>query len=171
MSYLSRDDPNVADIIDREGTRIENTIDLVAAENHCPRSHMEALGSVFNMKAAEGYPGNRFHAGCIYADELEALAKQCTEQEDAANKVERQVGKSAAALLLRSRIGKRFDALVTGASSKGTWVRLLSVPVEGKLVQGFEGVDVGDRMRVQLIGIDVERGYIDFKRVGSSRRG
>ena len=102
-------------------------------------------------------------------DELEALAKHCTEQEDAANKVERQVGKSAAALLLRSRIGEQFDALVTGASSKGTWVRLLNVPVEGKLVQGFEGVDVGDRMRVQLIGIDVERGYIDFKHVGSSR--
>jgi exoribonuclease-2 len=103
-------------------------------------------------------------------DELEALASHCTEQEDAANKVERQVGKSAAALLLRSRIGERFDALVTGASSKGTWVRLLNVPVEGKLVQGFEGVDVGDRMRVQLIGIDVERGYIDFRHVGSSRR-
>jgi exoribonuclease R len=81
-------------------------------------------------------------------DELKALAKQCTEKEDAANKVERQVGKSAAALLLLSRIGERFDALVTGASSKGTWVRLLTVPVEGKLMQGFEGADVGDRMRV-----------------------
>ena len=74
MSYLLEDDPEVATIISREGTRIENTIDLVAAENHCPRSLMEALGSVFNMKAAEGYPGNRFHAGCIHADELEALA-------------------------------------------------------------------------------------------------
>jgi hypothetical protein len=77
--------------------------------------------------------------------------------------------KSAAALLLRSRVGERFDALVTGASSKGTWVRLLHVPVEGKLVQGFEGVDVGDRMRVQLISVDVGRGYIDFRHVGSSR--
>jgi VacB/RNase II family 3'-5' exoribonuclease len=102
-------------------------------------------------------------------DELEALAKHCTVKEDAANKVERQVGKSAAALLLRSRIGERFDALVTGASSKGTWVRLLNVPVEGKLMQGFEGADVGDRMRVQLIEVDVERGYIDFRRVGSAR--
>jgi len=82
--------------------------------------------------------------------------------EDAANKVERQAGKSAAALLLRSRIGERFDALVTGASSRGTWVRLLNVPVEGKLVQGFECMDVGDRMRVQLISVDVERGYIDY---------
>ncbi len=74
MSYLSQDDPEVATIINRERTRIENTIDLIAAENHCPRSLMEALGSVFNMKAAEGYPGNRFHAGCIHADDLEALA-------------------------------------------------------------------------------------------------
>jgi glycine hydroxymethyltransferase len=74
MSYLSQDDPEVAAIINRERTRIENTIDLVAAENHCPQSLMEALGSVFNMKAAEGYPGNRFHAGCIHADEVETLA-------------------------------------------------------------------------------------------------
>ena len=91
-------------------------------------------------------------------------------QEDAANKVERQVGKSAAALLLESRIGEQFDAIVTGASEKGTWARLLTIPVEGKVVRGFEGVDVGDRIRVQLVDVDVERGFIDFKRVGSSRR-
>jgi len=101
--------------------------------------------------------------------ELDVLAKHLTEQEDAANKVERQVGKSAAALLLESRIGEQFASIVTGASEKGTWVRLLSVPVEGKLVQGFEGVDVGDRIHVQLIAVDVERGYIDFGKVGSSR--
>ena len=73
------------------------------------------------------------------SDELEALAQHCTEQEDAARKVERQVGKSAAAMMLQSRIGERFDAIVTGASEKGTWARLLTVPVEGKLVGGFEG--------------------------------
>jgi VacB/RNase II family 3'-5' exoribonuclease len=102
-------------------------------------------------------------------DELEALAKHCTQEEDAANKVERQVGKSAAALLLESRIGEQFDAIVTGASSKGTWVRLLNVPVEGRVVHGFEGIDVGDRIRVQLIFTDVERGYIDFRKVAPSR--
>jgi VacB/RNase II family 3'-5' exoribonuclease len=102
-------------------------------------------------------------------DELAVLAEHFTEAEDAANKVERQVGKSAAALLLAPRIGEQFDAIVTGASSKGTWVRLLNVPVEGKLVQGFSGLDVGDRVRVQLIDTNVERGYIDFKQVGSSR--
>ncbi len=104
-------------------------------------------------------------------DELDVLAAHCTAAEDAANKVERQVGKSAAALLLELRIGELFDAIVTGASEKGTWVRLLDVPVEGKLVQGFEGMDVGHRMRVQLIDTNVERGYIDFKKVGSSRHG
>ena len=82
-------------------------------------------------------------------DELDELAKHCTEEEDAANKVERQVGKSAAALLLEPRIGERFDAIVTGASDKGTWARLLDIPVEGKVVQGFEGMDVGDQVRVQ----------------------
>jgi len=103
---------------------------------------------------------------CPYApDELQALAKHCTEEEDAADKVERQVQKSAAALLLESRIHEQFEAIVTGASDKGTWVRLLPLPVEGKLVQGFDGLDVGDRVRVELVSIDVERGFIDFKSV------
>ena len=76
------------------------------------------------------------------------------------------MGKSAAALLLEPRIGQRFDAIVTGASPKGTWVRILHPPVEGKLVHGFEDLDVGDRVRVELIGTDVDRGFIDFARAG-----
>jgi exoribonuclease-2 len=99
-------------------------------------------------------------------NDLQSLATHCTEQEDAAKKVERQVEKSAAAMLLESRIGERFDAIVTGAAAKGTWVRLFHPPIEGRLVQGFKGVDVGHRIRVQLIHTDVERGYIDFKKVG-----
>jgi VacB/RNase II family 3'-5' exoribonuclease len=102
-------------------------------------------------------------------DELDVLAAHCTQAEDAANKVERQVEKSAAALLLESRIGEQFDSIVTGASEKGTWVRLLEVPVEGKLVDGFEGMDVGDRIRVQLISVKVQQGFIDFKKVSSSK--
>ena len=94
--------------------------------------------------------------------ELGILATHCTEQEDNANKVERQVAKAAAALLLRSRIGEEFEGFVTGASAKGTWVRLLAVPVEGRLVRGFRGVDVGDRVQVRLLSVDVERGFIDF---------
>ena len=97
--------------------------------------------------------------------ELEALAKHCTKEEDAAKKVERQVRKSAAAVLLESRIGEKFDAIVTGAADKGTWVRLLDPPIEGRLEKGFKGLDVGQRLRVQLVRTDVERGYIDFKKV------
>jgi hypothetical protein len=85
--------------------------------------------------------------------------------EDAAKKVERQVEKSAAAIVLESRINQWFDAIVTGASAKGTWVRLLHPPVEGRLVSGFEGLDVGHKIRVQLMHTDVERGFIDFKKV------
>ena len=101
-------------------------------------------------------------------DDLDVLAAHCTKAEDAANKVERQVAKSAAALLFESRIGERFDAIVTGASEKGTWVRLLNVPVEGKLVDGFEGVDVADRLRVELESVNVQQGFIDFKNVNGS---
>ena len=97
-------------------------------------------------------------------EELQQLAQHCTEAEDAANKVERQVRKSAAAVLLSSRVGERFDAIVTGASAKGTWVRVLRPPVEGKLVRGFDGLDIGDRLRVKLVSVDVAAGYIDFVR-------
>ena len=112
------------------------------------------------LKAAMAGPARPYEN-----DELAALAKHCTEEEDAAKKVERQVTKSAAAILLESRIGEQFDAIVTGASDKGTWVRLLLLPIEGRLESGFEGLDVGQRLRVQLVRTDVERGYIDFKRV------
>jgi VacB/RNase II family 3'-5' exoribonuclease len=100
-------------------------------------------------------------------DELNLLAIHCTAAEDAANKVERQVGKSAAALLLEDRIGEHFEGVVTGASQKGTWVRLLTIPVEGKVVSGYEGMDVGHRVHVKLSSVDVQRGFIDFKKTNS----
>jgi VacB/RNase II family 3'-5' exoribonuclease len=100
-----------------------------------------------------------------YSDaELQAIAEHCTEREDAANKVERLVRKAAAALLLQPRIGERFDAIVTGASEKGTWVRIRRPPVEGRLERGYEGLDVGDRVRVKLVHTDPARGFIDFAR-------
>jgi len=74
MAYLEEDDPVLADLVSREAQRLENTIDLIAAESHCPRSIMEALGSVFTTKTIEGYPGRRFHAGCVHADAVERLA-------------------------------------------------------------------------------------------------
>jgi len=96
--------------------------------------------------------------------ELVELAKHCTDREDAATKVERRVRKSAAALLLSGRIGEAFDAIVTGASPKGTWVRLFQPPAEGRLERGCQGLDVGDHVRVKLVHTDVERGFIDFAR-------
>jgi VacB/RNase II family 3'-5' exoribonuclease len=92
------------------------------------------------------------------------LARHCTEQEHNAEKVERQVRKSAAALLLLHRIGERFPGLVTGASAKGTWVRIPAPPVEGRVVRGFRGLDVGDHVTVELASVDVDRGFIDFQR-------
>lgn len=97
-------------------------------------------------------------------EELSQIAHRCTEQENEANKVERHVKKAAAALLLENRIGDHFDAVVTGASSKGTWVRLCRLGVEGRLEKGWQGLDVGDRVRVRLIETDAERGFIDFAR-------
>jgi len=96
------------------------------------------------------------------SQELMELARHCTQQEDAARKVERQVRKSAAAQLLSSHIGETYDALVTGASEKGTWVRLLKVPAEGMLICRSQKVAVGDQVRVQLVSLNVERGFIDF---------
>ena len=98
-------------------------------------------------------------------DELVELARHCTEKENDANKVERLVAKSAAAMLLSSRIGDQFDAMCTGAADKGTWVRIFHPPIEGRLLYGYEGVDVGNRLRVQLVHTDVEKGYIDFKKI------
>lgn len=95
---------------------------------------------------------------------LDELARHCTDMEDEAHKVERLVKKAAAALVLQSRVGETFDAIVTGAAKKGTWVRVFQPPIEGRLERGFEGLDVGDRVRVRLVSTDVHRGHIDFAR-------
>jgi exoribonuclease-2 len=94
--------------------------------------------------------------------ELDRLALHCTGQEDAAQKVERRMRKSEAALLLESHVGQRFDAIVTGSSPRGVWVRVFSPPAEGKLVSGANALKVGQKLRVKLIATDVERGFIDF---------
>lgn len=95
---------------------------------------------------------------------LQAIAQHCTEQESHANAVERQVLKAAATFLLQDRIGDVFDAIVTGAAPKGTFVRIAQPLLEGRLVRGFEQADVGDALRVRLVALDAERGHIDFER-------
>ena len=99
-----------------------------------------------------------------YTDQtLHAIAQRCSTQEDAARKVERTMRKKAAALLMEDRIGDSFPAIVTGASEKGTYVRLLRPPVEGRLIGDTRGLDVGVTVRVRLARVDSERGYIDFE--------
>jgi len=99
-------------------------------------------------------------------EQLEQIAKECTLKEDEVKKLERQVEKSANAMLLQSRISEEFDAIVSVASTKGTWVRLLQPHVEGKLVKGYNGLKVGQKLKVRLLKINVEEGFIDFERVG-----
>jgi VacB/RNase II family 3'-5' exoribonuclease len=97
-------------------------------------------------------------------DDLDAIAKHCMDREDAANRVERQVRKAAAAIVLQSRRGEQFDAIVTGASDKGTWVRVRHPLVEGRLEGSTRGLEVGDHVRVRLVRTVPEKGFIDFER-------
>jgi VacB/RNase II family 3'-5' exoribonuclease len=149
--------------VERAGEQIDGHFGLAAKDythSTAPNRRFPDLTTQRMVKAAlAGRPSPETY------DELKALAQHCTEQEDNAAKVERQVQKSAAALLLASRIGDRFDGIVTGASEKGTWVRVTRPSVEGKVVQGAAGLDVGDRVQVRLVHTDVANGFIDFARI------
>lgn len=94
--------------------------------------------------------------------ELGALAEHCTTQEDAAQKVERRMRKSEAALLLESHVGQQYDGIVTGSSESGQWVRIFTPPAEGRLEPGPRALQVGEQIRVRLVSTDVARGFIDF---------
>ena len=108
------------------------------------------------LKALPGKP---------YTDEeLDGIARNCTLKEDAARKVRRDMDKRMAAVALRSRVGQKFDGVVTGVTPKGVFVRVLRPPVEGRLMHGEHGLDVGDRVRVTLLSTDPQRGFIDFGR-------
>lgn len=101
-----------------------------------------------------------------YSDtELDAIAKNCTEKGDAERKVERQMSKRMAAIAMSRHIGDTFDAIVTGATPKGTFVRIMQPHIEGLLAEGAKGLDVGDKLKVKLTRTDVQRGYIDFAKV------
>ena len=93
-----------------------------------------------------------------------AIAANATAKEDAAKKVERDMAKRLAAVAMQRRIGEVFDAIVTGATDHGTFVRALQPRIEGLLIQGDQGLDVGDKLRVKLVRTDVQKGYIDFAR-------
>jgi exoribonuclease-2 len=100
-----------------------------------------------------------------YSDaELTAIAANCTEKENAASKIEREMAKRLAAVSMQNRIGTIYDAIITGVTKNGTFVRALQPQVEGLLAQGAKGLDVGDRLRVKLVRTDVQHGFIDFAR-------
>jgi exoribonuclease-2 len=97
--------------------------------------------------------------------ELSEIATHCTEREDAARKVERLMRKVVAASLLTRRVGEVFEGIITGAAPKGTYVRLLKFPAEGRVIRGMQGIDVGDRVQVKLVSADVQKGFIDLERL------
>jgi exoribonuclease-2 len=99
-------------------------------------------------------------------EELDGIARNCTLKEDAARKVQRAMTKRIAAVALADKVGQSFTAVVTGVTPKGVFVRIEDPPVEGRLMQGEHGLDVGDRLRVRLLDTDPDRGYIDFGRSG-----
>jgi VacB/RNase II family 3'-5' exoribonuclease len=149
-------------VVDRPGGEVPGHFGLAVREythSTAPNRRYPDLVTQRLLKAALAGHRPPYAAG-----ELDGIARRCTQQEDAAAKVERQVRKSAAALLMESHIGDSYDAIVTGASNKGTFVRIETPPAEGMLVGGAPGLDVGDRARVRLQHVDVEEGFIDFVR-------
>ncbi|MHB8814431.1 MAG: RNB domain-containing ribonuclease [Steroidobacteraceae bacterium] len=149
-------------VADRPGQNVPGHFGLAVADythSTAPNRRFTDVISQRLLKAALAGGSSPYAEG-----ELEALAAHCTVQENIVAKVERQVAKSAAALLLAGRTGEVFDGIVTGAGLKGTWVRIFRPPVEGKLTEGSAGADVGERLKVRLIHTDAERGFIDFAR-------
>jgi exoribonuclease-2 len=108
------------------------------------------------LKAQDGPPYSH--------DDLAHIGAHCTEREHAAQKVERTMRKVGAALFMQKRIGETFDGIITGVTSSGTFVRLITPPAEGRIVRGEQGVDVGDKVRVRLVATEPSRGFIDFAR-------
>ncbi len=149
-------------VMERPGEDAEAHFGLAARDYTHSTAPNRRFPDVITQRLLKAALGGR--QGPYGEDELRSLAAHCTQQEDNAAKVERQVRKSAAAMLLETRIGGQFDAIVTGASAKGTWVRIAKPSAEGRVVRGFQGLDVGDHVRVELIHTDMTRGFIDFAR-------
>ena len=148
-------------IVEPPGAEHEGHFGLAVADythSTAPNRRYADLVTQRLLKAASlGGPGPYGEA------DLSQIAARCTEREDAARKVERLMRKVAAACLLSRRLGEVFDGVITGASPKGTYVRLLKLPAEGRVVRGMRGIDVGDKVRVRLASVDVAKGFIDFE--------
>jgi len=160
MLHLKKDDPAMAALLEKEQQRIENTLDLIAAENHAPLSIMEALGSVFNTKTIEGYPGRRYHAGCVHADEAERLAiSRCQSLFNAEHvNVQPHSGTSA-------NLAVYFSVLNVGDK-----VLSMTLSAGGHLSHGHKASIAGKCFEVKTYGIDKETGRIDYQALADTAR-
>ena len=155
MKYLLKDDPEIAELVKNEESRIENTLNLIAAESHAPRSIMEALGSIFNTKTIEGYPGKRFHAGCIYADEVENLAISRAKRVFDAESVNVQPHSGTSANL----------AVYFSVLEVGDRVLAMSLPHGGHLSHGYQASITSKCFSFNHYGLDPETELIDYNEV------
>jgi glycine hydroxymethyltransferase len=156
MQYLPGHDPDVARIIRQEESRIENTLDLIAAENHAPRSIFEAQGSIFSTKAAEGYPGKRFHAGCIWADELESLAIA---------RAKRLFGAEHANLQPHSGVSANL-AVYFSVLEVGDRILTMKLSHGGHLSHGDPSSITSKCFHFKHYGLNLETERIDYEEVG-----
>jgi len=152
MRYLFKDDPEVAELVKKEESRIENTLDLIAAENHSPRSIMETLGSIFNTKTIEGYPGKRFHAGCIYADEVENLSISRGKRLFGAEYINVQPHSGTSANL----------AVYFSVLEVGDRVLAMSLPHGGHLSHGHRASITSKCFKFDHYSVDLETELIDY---------
>jgi glycine hydroxymethyltransferase len=155
MKALQHDDPQIADLIQKETQRIEETLDLIAAENHAPPSILEALGSVFNTKTIEGYPGRRHHAGCIYADQVEQLAIERAKTLFAAEHVNVQPHSGTSANL----------AVFFSVLNPGERILSMTLAHGGHLSHGHPASIAGKCFSIEHYGVSRDTGCIDYDRV------
>jgi len=155
MKYLPQDDPRLFELIRKEESRVENTLDLIAAENHSPRSVMEALGSIFNTKTIEGYPGKRFHAGCIYADKAENLAISRGKELFGAEYINVQPHSGTSANL----------AVYFSVLEAGDRILAMSLPHGGHLSHGHRASITGKCFKFSHYNVNLETERIDYDEV------
>lgn len=155
MLYLSKDDPTLAELVKNEENRLETTLNLIAAENHSPQSILEVMGSVFNTKTIEGYPGNRFHAGCIHADKVENLAIERGKSLFKAEHVNVQPHSGTSA-----NLAVYFSVLTTGDR-----ILSMSLPHGGHLSHGHKASITSKCFDFSHYKVDPETERIDYDQV------
>ena len=150
----------------RPGDPVEGHFGLAAHDYTHSTAPNRRFADLLTQRLLKALPGKP------YSDaELDAAAANCTQKEDAARKVRRSMDKRMAAAALHDRVGQSFSAVVTGVTPKGVFVRVLGPPVEGRLMHGEQGLDVGDRLQVKLLSTDPQRGFIDFGRTNGRQGG